>query len=518
MKVFTQISRVWGLILMVVLIGVNCLGDTAYRPVIPLEDSPSWRSYGNNAEYFTSADFNNDGAMDLMVVQNLSSFRIYYNQGNGLHTYPGWQIPATSAHYVTGIETCDLAGDGFPDILLFGGGYNTEMISCFLIKNINGIPETESCWNSGAHCVYYGAVGDIDGDTIPDVVMPSVTGPCVAYRGSLDGKFESEPFWSSAPDETGADCNLTDMDKDGDLDLVVSQISSPCLKVFYNQDGILETTASWQTEHEMYGLSVETVDLDLDGYPEIVVAGWKSPSVVFKNINGTPESEPQWFHSPSEDLIDKTYYTYVSAGDLTGDGFPELAFAGSWLEQYGYGGDHAFVYYNDSGTLSESPAWVSNNSRNFQGIRFEDFNGDSTLDLFACLDEDFEIHFNETGKCRETGLSLWMPETNFCAGDPCCLTATLCNPDDTLQNTPVFILLEAFGNFFSAPTWQPLNAGIGYYTLDIYPGISELTVLPEFLWPSIPGSASDLRIYGAMTDPQCTRLMGKLDIWYFGYR
>lgn len=122
------------------------------------------------------------------------------------------------------------------------------------------------------------------------------------------------------------------------------------------------------------------------------------------------------------------------------------------------------------------------------------------------------------GACIVTGVTLDMPGDMFSPGDLFYLNARFCNAtaDDLIQH-PLFILLEVFGEYFAAPSWQSLNAGLDNYTQDFPVGETTIVVLPEFNWPSGAGSASGIVLIGALTDPAITTLIGEADTITFGW-
>ncbi|MBN1356645.1 hypothetical protein JXA40_10335 [bacterium] len=120
-----------------------------------------------------------------------------------------------------------------------------------------------------------------------------------------------------------------------------------------------------------------------------------------------------------------------------------------------------------------------------------------------------------TPECEILGVTLWMPLDYFTPGDPCACLVTVCNPGpDVYSNVPLFVILDVYGLYFFAPMFS----GFDYYTLvNLYPGESEIEVLPEFTWPDGAGSASGILWYAAMTDIGFTRLFGEMDTFAFGW-
>ncbi|MBN1356485.1 hypothetical protein JXA40_09530 [bacterium] len=119
--------------------------------------------------------------------------------------------------------------------------------------------------------------------------------------------------------------------------------------------------------------------------------------------------------------------------------------------------------------------------------------------------------------CEITGVALWMPSHMFRAGDVCACKAAVCNSGpDPLAGYPLFVILDVFGSYFFAPSF---NTEFDWYLND-YPsfptGSTVVNVLPAFTWPEA-GTAAGLMWYAALTDPNITGLHGEMDAWEFGW-
>lgn len=109
-----------------------------------------------------------------------------------------------------------------------------------------------------------------------------------------------------------------------------------------------------------------------------------------------------------------------------------------------------------------------------------------------------------------------MPSHIFFSNDLCFLNVWLCNASDVpLVDSPVFVILDAYGQYYFAPEW---GANLSYFVRSIGPGGTLLSVLPEFSWPSGVGSASGLVFYAAITDPEFLHIIGDYDMWEFGWQ
>ncbi|MBN1357095.1 hypothetical protein JXA40_12605 [bacterium] len=119
-----------------------------------------------------------------------------------------------------------------------------------------------------------------------------------------------------------------------------------------------------------------------------------------------------------------------------------------------------------------------------------------------------------TPSCDVLGCEIYMPQTVFRAGDECYCDVYICNPgSETYQNIPVFVILDVYGWYFFAPSFEEFD----FYQMNIVPGLTTINVLPSFTWPSGVGSAFGILWYAGMTDPGITQLFGEYGIFTFGW-
>ncbi len=113
--------------------------------------------------------------------------------------------------------------------------------------------------------------------------------------------------------------------------------------------------------------------------------------------------------------------------------------------------------------------------------------------------------------------SLIMPAHSFSPGDPCSLTASVENPGDPLTWVLVFIVLEIYGEYWTAPGWGHFPESFDYYTFGLPQGIITFPVINEFAWPENAGSASGLYFLAAVTDKDMNDVLSNIYAWRFGY-
>lgn len=108
-----------------------------------------------------------------------------------------------------------------------------------------------------------------------------------------------------------------------------------------------------------------------------------------------------------------------------------------------------------------------------------------------------------------------MPANQYRTGDICACSVLTCNPEEqTIANVPLFVVLDVFGTYFFAPSFNEFD----FQTITLEPGEQKWEILPEFEWPAGAGEAEGIRWYAAMTNAQQTELYGTMDTFTFGWR
>jgi len=127
------------------------------------------------------------------------------------------------------------------------------------------------------------AAGDLNGDGIPDLLVPA-GGTAVAYLGNGDGTFTQA---SSTAIPSGGKLTLADFNHDGKLDFA----TSGNLLALGNGDGTFQTPAPYIPSPPLVGsyYYVNAGDLNGDGWPDLVLTNPFNPpniSVLINNRQG----------------------------------------------------------------------------------------------------------------------------------------------------------------------------------------------------------------------------------------
>ncbi len=320
---------------------------------------------GGGAAFF---DYDGDGWQDVFLVSSGQDFKLpkqtpgsklYRNIGMGRFE----EVTAASGividGYATGCCTGDYDNDGDED--LFVGGYE----QCWLFRNRAGAP---------GH------------------LFEEVSGPA----GLVDG-----------PDQWGIGCAFVDVDRDGWLDLYVANYVRYDPKIpfcitanvvhgctpnqYTTQPNMLymnlrngrfaeRARALGAQDHEGAGLGVVVSDFDLDGWQDIFIANDGTPNALLHNRHGRFENVGQASGVAYGEDGTMRAGMGTDAGDLDGDGLPEVAITN-------FSNEPTSVYRNRGRmnfTEISYPSGVGTPTlgRLKFGLSFLDLDGDGLLDIY----------------------------------------------------------------------------------------------------------------------------------------
>lgn len=273
------------------------------------------------------------------------------------------------------------------------------------IAFVNAMPEAPD-FNILNYLYYYNgggvAVGDIDGDGLPDLYFTSNLGPNRLYRNKGNYQFENVTERAGVSGVGGWTTGVTmaDMNGDGHVDIYVSGVSYLTMRgrnVLYvnNGDGTFsDRTKAYGLEHTGYSTQALFFDYDGDGDLDMYLLNHSTHTE--RGVSSSPQRYPR--HPRAGDKLfrnDANRFTDVSesagiyggvegyglgvvASDFNLDGCPDLYVANDFQE-------NDFLYYNNcDGTFTESMARsMGHTSRFSMGVDAADFNNDGRPDLMA---------------------------------------------------------------------------------------------------------------------------------------
>jgi len=228
------------------------------------------------------------------------------------------------------------------------------------------------------------AVGDINGDGIPDII--AVGGSCIAVLlGKGNGTFQLLSN-ETCPGGGPLSVALADFNHDGYLDVAVlvgaDRGSGTGSVAIYmgNGTGSLTGPTSYAVGNATSSYSnIVAADLTGNGFLDLVTANDYDGtiSVFLGNGDGTFQSQVVYPIGTSDD--------WVSIADVNQDGKPDLVVACYSSCPSGSGGGFSVLLNNGSGAFA-TPVFYGGLSKGVNGIAIADVNGDGKLDVATASD------------------------------------------------------------------------------------------------------------------------------------
>src|SRR5881396_3403435 len=271
---------------------------------------------------------------------------------------------------------------------------------------MNAVPEQDTALNIINFLNYYNgggvAVGDVDGDGLPDLYFTSNVGPNRLYRNLGNYRFEdvTERAGVADPDGWKTGVTMADVNGDGRLDIYVSAMSYLTLhghNVLYinNGDGTFtDRTKEYGLDFAGYSTQALFFDYDGDGDLDMYLLTHSPRPARASSARLLAGARPagagdRLYRNDGGHFVDVSgqahilggvvrYGLGVVASDLNGDGCPDLYVANDFQED-------DFLYYNNcDGTFTESIATsVGHTSHASMGVDAADFNNDGRPDLMV---------------------------------------------------------------------------------------------------------------------------------------
>jgi RHS repeat-associated protein len=357
------------------------------------------------------------------------------------------------------LATADVNRDGIPDLLV--GNANNGSLMVFLGHG-------DGTFAGAATYAGYGeansiAVGDLNGDGIPDAVLgdggsdglPDYT----VFLGKGDGTFT--PGTTHALTVSGEDVQLGDLNGDGKLDMVLSTLQNEIGVLLGNGDGTFGAPTFYAIHGR--GRTATVADVNGDGHPDVVVAEGDPPgadpgtiAVFLDNANGTLQPRAGY-------IIGNTYTSAlnIAVGDFNRDGAPDLAVE--------LGGSTEIFMGTGGGSFTSSPS-VNLAEDASTGVRVADVTGDGNLDVissnFGSTGDEVSVYPGNGDGTFATRADYQPPDTNtqFRAitvgdvnrdGKPDVITASGGNPNTGVSPEAAVYLNVTTGPF--APIGGPVT-------------------------------------------------------------
>lgn len=306
------------------------------------------------AKNLALADLDGDGRLDAALAFS-GTGQGYLLRGNGDGTFAPWLTVPGLARPV-GVEIARLDRDARPDVVFAGQGGPSSVL---LAQADGGWAKAEVATHAGAQGV---SVGDVDGDTFADLVVPVPTVTAAGVWVNLgvgDGTFgAAQALGDAAPVLfTGT----ADLDGDGRLDFASVRADAAQLSVVLRDaTGAFAPARSYGTGAGPRALALGLIDAD--NRPDVVVVNATAASLTLR-----PNDGDGTFPVAATRATTRGPAT-VAIGDVTGDALPDVVVGGDKLDIFpGLGGGNLGIP-----TVFPTPA---------SSVAIADVDGDGTRDV-----------------------------------------------------------------------------------------------------------------------------------------
>lgn len=338
-------------------------------------------------------DVDGDGDLDLALAVEGDVNRLYLNDGQGRFVWREGAL-GTVAHDSEHVRTADFNGDGHADLVFVAEDDETHQL--FLGRG-DGTFEDASDRLPGRSEGNGLAVGDVNGDGLPDIVIGS--------SGGGRGRGQ-ELLWLNDParpggftdatathlptvDDDTQDVALADLDGDGDLDMVVAnERGAPRLLINDGAGRFADASERLSLAVTIHSREVHVFDANADGRPDILFLNLTSNAGAWEN-----DPQARLLIHDGERWVDEAAarlpaHRFSSWGgqvvDFDGDGDPDIVLAA--IAVPGFQPGRVQAWRNDgAGRFTDATDAVIPAETVGRGWSMDaaDVNGDGVADVFV---------------------------------------------------------------------------------------------------------------------------------------
>lgn len=287
---------------------------------------PAGSIYSNMSSLVSGmADFNGDGKMDLFSVSGFTQGLVVYINNTVGHSVSFGQTLALDCNSPSHLAATagDIDGDGKPDIIITN---NSQVYSVSVYRNTSSnavvsfaASQDFSANNQPGEI----AIGDIDGDGKPDLVVADGPGHVISFfrNTSTPGNISFAPRVDLNPAAVPSSITIDDLDGDGKPDIALTTDSGMITIRNLSVVGSFSFAAPVPCAMGNRLVSLKTGDIDGDGKPDLVASDFSGDSIIIVKNN----SAPGFFSfAVAQHISCASNSNRISINDMDGDGKLDL--------------------------------------------------------------------------------------------------------------------------------------------------------------------------------------------------
>jgi hypothetical protein len=311
-----------------------------FIPTFPSNDTITTKTFAAKVDFSVPygvvkvvvADFDGDGMPDMAAVANsgsaasaVSIFRKTSTTGFIASSSFDTRVDLTASSYTQSIAVGDLDGDGKPDIVT--ANYLSGTISIFHNTSTPGTISFESKVDISVGSPGSVAIGDLDGDGLPDIVVGNISATTVYVlrNTSTAGSITFDLAVSLTTANTVQQVLIADVTGDGKPEILATSYgSSSYVSIFKNNcsSGTISFASKADYSVGTYSRQFAVGDMDGDGKPDLIVSSYGGGNVYV--LRNTRSSNSISFASGVVFAVGSWPFA-PAIGDLDGDGKPDMA-------------------------------------------------------------------------------------------------------------------------------------------------------------------------------------------------
>jgi hypothetical protein len=348
--------------------------------------APNSSTFAPGPNSIVAADVNGDGKLDLIALTPYHGVFIFSGKGDGTFQTP----VAYATGCTTGTGACgalavgDLNADGKPDLALEAAETTGGGIS-ILLNNGTGTFGTATYYPvaiSGVFAAAGIAIGDVNGDKKPDVIVGSSSASAIVFLNQGNGTFAVKGTVGSVPLYATNNVVLADINNDKKLDIIVPDGLGNVFTFYGTGKGTFTAGPAYPLQAQINGGNylVAVGDFNGDGTLDLLdTNGLNTNTVSLGRGDGTLQTNQ--LYASVGNL--SAYNDVIATADFNGDGFADTAVVGN------VNGDIGINLGSSHGALGKTSLVIAGTCANnaVTWLATGDVNGDGKADIVATLQD-----------------------------------------------------------------------------------------------------------------------------------